>query len=272
MARSSPSTAVLRALFARSGNRCAFPGCSAVLVNEKNLFVAEVCHIEAAEPGGERYNPDKSDDQRRDYGNLLILCHPHHVETNDAAEFPVERLREFKVQHEVAFGQKPYKIDESLLYKISFEMDAYWSNIDTLHKTQHIVPELSVPVDVRASYRQLADEVESLLDTLSTWSWIVAESDRRRYDDLAKRLDEIGVGTSALGDDLAQRFSRGNWQLVNLALPNHVTRLRALLVQMELQYLEAYMKLNPTDAHARLRLEDRKIQFERIATTHGLAD
>ena len=62
MPRLSPRAEVLRALFARSGNRCAFPGCNAVLVNERNQFVANVCHIEAAEEGGERFNPLQSDE------------------------------------------------------------------------------------------------------------------------------------------------------------------------------------------------------------------
>ena len=92
MARLAPKTDVLRALFMRSGNQCAFPGCTQPLVNDKNKFIAQVCHIEAASEGGERFNPDGNDEHRRSYENLLILCYPHHIETNDVEEYPVDRL------------------------------------------------------------------------------------------------------------------------------------------------------------------------------------
>jgi hypothetical protein len=243
-----------------------------VLVSDKNLFIAEVCHIEAAAPGGERYNPDQTQDERRAYENLVILCHPHHVETDNVAEYPAGRLRKLKMDHEASFGQHPYKIDESLLYKISVEMDQYWSDIDFLHNTQHVAPSLSVPVNVRLSYQELADEMDDLLRTLSTWRTKLIESNRRRYADVLAVFSEVGVEVSALGDERAQRLSHGDWLFVNLALPNHVTRLRALLVQMELQYLEAYLKLNPTDAATRLRLASRKAEFALIATKQGLAD
>ena len=46
MAPLTPKTEILRALFARSGNQCAFPVCAQPLVNDKNKFIAQVCHID----------------------------------------------------------------------------------------------------------------------------------------------------------------------------------------------------------------------------------
>jgi len=51
LARLAPNTNVLRALFARSGNQCAFPGCTQPIINSKNKFIGQVCHIEAASEG-----------------------------------------------------------------------------------------------------------------------------------------------------------------------------------------------------------------------------
>lgn len=85
---------VLKALFARSGNQCAFPGCTQPLINAKNKYIGQLCHIEAASRGGERYNPDGNDEHRRRFENLVLLCYRHHVETNDVDEYPVERLLE----------------------------------------------------------------------------------------------------------------------------------------------------------------------------------
>jgi hypothetical protein len=100
MPRLSIRKEVLRDLAIRSKNQCAFPGCSRPLLNERGVYVSELCHIEAAEPGGERYNLESSDEARRSPGNLVFLCHEHHIETNDVARFTVDQMREIKRAHE----------------------------------------------------------------------------------------------------------------------------------------------------------------------------
>ena len=128
MARLAPSTDVLRALFARSGNQCAYPGCTQPIINQRNKFIGQVCHIEAAMPGGERHNKTQSDEQRRDYDNLLLLCYPHHIETNDVGEYPVDKLA-MKLEHERQFLKTDFKIDESELYRLSHEMEQFWGDV-----------------------------------------------------------------------------------------------------------------------------------------------
>lgn len=125
MARLAPKTDDIRALFARSGNQCTFPGCTQPLINDKNQFIGQVCHIEAAMPSGERYNPDQTDEARRAYDNLVLFCYPHHIETNDVLTLTVENLKAIKVQHEAIFEQSDYKIDEAALFKIMDEMGSY---------------------------------------------------------------------------------------------------------------------------------------------------
>jgi hypothetical protein len=91
---------VLRDLAIRSKNKCAFPGCDQPLLTADGTYIAELCHIEAAEPGGQRYNPNQSDEDRRSFSNLLFLCHKHHKQTDDVAAFTAERLRDLKRSHE----------------------------------------------------------------------------------------------------------------------------------------------------------------------------
>lgn len=146
MARLPVKPSTLRALFAKSGNLCAYPGCTHELVNTKNNFVAEVCHIEAAELGGERYNPAQQDEQRRAFDNLLILCHKHHVETDEVEEYPVERMREIKVNHEALHGKKAFKVDESVIFQLESEMFKYWADVERTNKAEHLVPELAVEI------------------------------------------------------------------------------------------------------------------------------
>jgi hypothetical protein len=54
--RLTPTKDTLRELYLKSGNRCAFPGCHKALFNSKGVFVGQICHIEAAESGGQRFN------------------------------------------------------------------------------------------------------------------------------------------------------------------------------------------------------------------------
>ena len=86
----------LRDLAIRSKNKCAFPGCDQSILNLYGVYVAELCHIEAAEPGGQRYNPAQSDEERRAPANLLFLCHQHHKETDNEGRYPVVNLRKMK--------------------------------------------------------------------------------------------------------------------------------------------------------------------------------
>ena len=112
-------------LFAKSGNVCAFPGCTHELVTARNLFVGQVCHIEAANPGGQRYNPDSTDEERRSAANLMLLCYRHHRETDDVLAFDASALRLMKYRHESMHGQKPFKVNEAFLHRLEAEMQAY---------------------------------------------------------------------------------------------------------------------------------------------------
>lgn len=110
MSRLSIKTQTLRNLAIKSKNQCAFPGCSHPILNSFDDYIAELCHIEAAEPGGQRYNPGQSDEDRRSIENLLFMCHAHHKETDNVVVYTVARLREIKKQHEslpdVVFNQE----------------------------------------------------------------------------------------------------------------------------------------------------------------------
>ncbi|MBG6188054.1 tetratricopeptide repeat protein [Flavobacterium sp. CAN_S2] len=121
--RLKPNSKTIGNLLLRSGNECAFPGCSSVIFNDKNLLIAECCHIEAAMPGGERFNVAMTDEQRRSYPNLIFLCHEHHTETNDTTLFTVEKLQKIKNDHEERFKEKNFSFKPDYVQQVlnSFE-------------------------------------------------------------------------------------------------------------------------------------------------------
>ncbi len=111
--RYTPQT--IKILFALSGNQCAFPGCEITLVNSKNAKDSNICHIEAASEGGERYRDSMTDLERADYPNLILLCVQHHDETNDVEKYPVDILQRMKRDHESAYLQQNFKSNPSML-------------------------------------------------------------------------------------------------------------------------------------------------------------
>ena len=101
MARLDIKPITIKRLFALSRNKCAFPDCDVTFVSHENeTNLSNICHIEAAEEGGERYNPNSNDEERRSFENLILLCPNHHKVTNNVQKYTVEVLREMKRTHE----------------------------------------------------------------------------------------------------------------------------------------------------------------------------
>lgn len=90
----------LKRLFGLSRNKCSFPGCEEEMSDERSAKHSNICHIEAANDGGERWNVSMSDKQRADYNNLILLCPPHHDETDDVEKYTIEILKTMKKSHE----------------------------------------------------------------------------------------------------------------------------------------------------------------------------
>ncbi|MDD4031640.1 MAG: HNH endonuclease [Bacteroidales bacterium] len=105
----------IKKLFGLSGNLCAFPGCNNRLLNDKNALDSNICHIEAANEGGERYNPNMTDEQRADYENLILLCRQCHDKTNDESVYTVEALKEMKRIHESNYLNQRINNNPSML-------------------------------------------------------------------------------------------------------------------------------------------------------------
>ena len=52
------------------------------MMNTEGVFIGQVCHIEAADEGGERFNPSMTPKERRQLSNLLLMCYPHQLAMN----------------------------------------------------------------------------------------------------------------------------------------------------------------------------------------------
>jgi len=125
-----PST--VRRLDTLSGNQCSNPNCTRKLIaRDGETIISKICHIEAASPDGPKYNPDMTDDERRHYDNLILLCDEcHSIIDNKESEdkYPVTLLKEWKRNHENFIRQnflirKPQLLNQAInvIANIDFE-------------------------------------------------------------------------------------------------------------------------------------------------------
>jgi hypothetical protein len=267
MPRLATKLEVVRALFARSGNQCAFPGCTQPLINEKNLFIGQICHIEGALPGSERHNPDQTDEERRGYGNLVLLCYPHHIETNDVTLFPTTKLKKIKQDHEAKFDKSDYKIDEVALFKIMAEMEDYWAHIERINKFEHSMADLAIEINAKGTFFEISRSCKETIQHLIMIYDEFYESDNRLQSDFEHLLKRKNIDPRIFKDIpyYENPFHARNLHLHSLAIPNWLQRLRIYFKHMEIKYLEEFLKTHSQDKDAKDLLDRLKEAFAKLA-------
>jgi hypothetical protein len=108
--RRIPRDTVLR-LVAASAGHCASPFCGTgflwhELSNGSAVRLGEVAHIVAASVGGPRGDAEAPESDLVAYENLVLLCPTcHQVVDGAPEEYPVETLRQWKVNHEARISE-----------------------------------------------------------------------------------------------------------------------------------------------------------------------
>jgi C-terminal domain 10 of the ABC-three component (ABC-3C) systems len=112
-----PSTT--KRLHALSGNQCAAPNCTnALIARDGETIISKICHIESAKKGGARWNTDMTDDERRHFNNLILLCDECHSiidNKENESKYPVSMLKDWKKQHESTMTYSILNKNPSLL-------------------------------------------------------------------------------------------------------------------------------------------------------------
>lgn len=108
----------LRRLDTLSGNECAAPECdNQFIAKDKKSIISKICHIEAASDKGPRFNPAMTDDERRHFDNLILLCDECHTiidNKENEALYPVSLLQDWKENHE-SKSRRRLSLNTSLL-------------------------------------------------------------------------------------------------------------------------------------------------------------
>src|SRR5690554_7720858 len=89
-----------KVVIARSGNKCAYPDCGLDLTmdpksaHDQPKATGKVAHIAAASPGGPRYDPNMTPEERGSAENLIYVCGPHHDVVDSQLD---HHTREFQI-------------------------------------------------------------------------------------------------------------------------------------------------------------------------------
>jgi len=125
-----------RVVISKSGNACAYVGCGRELVVETTSptdqpkAVGKVAHICAASPGGPRYDPLMTPEQRGSAANLIYMCGEHHdVIDSQISSHPAEALGHEceQVPTRLAHGNRPLpvgvpeRVEDGVLEFVSIE-------------------------------------------------------------------------------------------------------------------------------------------------------
>jgi len=190
----------LRRLYLHSGNRCAFLKCAETMMDEEGNFVGEICHIEAAKTGGERYRAKMTDEERRNFDNLLLLCHRHHVVTDNVKKYPVAKLKEMKAVHERKYSQIEEKMSAAIADQ-SLESET----TDAVSLTGILgEPDEHRPEEVKRMKKYASRVRELPIETRKLLSIAV----RRAYEQAGRERNLGGLGSSTVNPIEVQKATR----------------------------------------------------------------
>lgn len=172
--------AVAETLAKRVGNRCSNPACrkrtsGPHTEDGKALNVGVAAHITAASPGGPRYDPSLTQEERKSIGNGIWLCQScAKLVDNDEARYTKERLVRWKQDAE----------QETLKEIETASGDFSHSDIDALREYSAQFDRAALQDSLRncGSYKKFAEALGDLISLLNTGAVQGQPLTKRRAD------------------------------------------------------------------------------------------
>lgn len=162
-----------KVVIARSGNKCAYPGCGLNLAidpkvdGDRPKATGKVAHIAAASPGGPRYDPEMTPEERGSAQNLIYLCGAHHDAVDTQLQYHTQEfLLETKRTHEEAVERAV----RNALGEVTYEelMVVCTVIASTPMKPQRPGVELALPLQEKIDLNKLGPaSVQRITDGLS---------------------------------------------------------------------------------------------------------
>lgn len=221
----------LRFLYAKSGNNCAFPGCTMPIFEDDGLLTGECCHIEALSKGGARYNETTMDDERNDESNLVLMCSRHHtIIDSDSTKYTAELLKKMKSDHEQQYSATKRVLDDNMLLALEQSMDRYWNQLQVIDSVDD---HLKIRVNKDATIEQLLANIRDNFTRVEELFDIMYQSDDRLPDDLKELCARVGVDYELFEKVpyYENRLIRRLWEYHCLGVPNVSAHLKMYFLQ-----------------------------------------
>ena len=188
---------VQRKLFTFSGNECAWPECEQVLAPVEGGWFGQIAHIRAAETGGPRFDEAMTNNQRREFDNLLLLCAKHHrlIDDNETAHrYSREALEEIKHHHESRFERALDDLsrqEEQYVDRTAVVTAVHCSTLDAVYPDSFLT-EADVRMEV-ARFNRIADHLAQVTPAARQLLCLIVESESRIGLAEAARRDLFGT-------------------------------------------------------------------------------
>jgi hypothetical protein len=258
--RKPPSAETYKLLYVRSGNECSFSDCNHPIFNDDGLYIAQLCHIKAANSGGQRYDENQTNEQRRAPDNLLFMCHRHHKETDSLKE---DKLFEIKRNHESRFTESGKQLSKEMLEQISKESNYYWLR---QKEKEFELDDLKMKTDFNFSESELYNEILEGVNLIYNYCENCSQSDSSETleNDLKSLFERAGLDYSKIEQIpyYENPFVSRNWEYHNLGLPNLFSNLTMKLFQLRVKSFETLIKMNPQNKELKVELDHYRKEFE----------
>lgn len=261
---------IIKALLANSGNKCAFPGCNEPIINEDYALVGQLCHIEAAEPGGPRYNENQTDLERNGYNNLMYMCYKHHKETHDVEKYSTIMLKKMKYNHENNYKYNPFSFDFSLVFKINDDFKNYIDEIEEIYQNREFDEKMEF--NSNATFEELNGKIEEIIDWFRNYfSLQLNEYLENLNDNIIKKMKQLGYDTKLWEEQkyYDNPFWSPLWEITHLGLGNYLNELECIFIQISIMYYKEYLMTNSNDEEIKekfIKLKNKLKQIVQFAT------
>lgn len=216
--RLAPTPSTVKKLFAYCGNQCAMPGCEETIVHESGTLLGKIAHICAAEKGGPRYDSKMTDEKRRHFDNLFIVCGKHHDLIDDKSnikKYPVTLLRSYKKAHEKRFRRAERLLIEKFADTTQATTPTYPKNLRAL-ATALDCEEIADHPDEIAGVCEFVDNLKEL--PLQQREFAIRLAERMRRNKVNELLVDDVTGAFGIGHTALKKHVRvlDSWGLASI--------------------------------------------------------
>lgn len=171
----------LKKLFALSGNNCAMTNCPNKLISKDgNTVIGKICHIEAASVNGPRWNKDMTDDERRGFDNLILMCSDHHDEIDNElnlSRYTTPILQQMKSDYENGNIDSPFEIREEYIDQLNDQLTELLELTNTTHNKVSNIEQI-----VTSSAEEIIKIQNQMKDFMASFDKGLSEGIDLRYD------------------------------------------------------------------------------------------